>query len=127
MTIYFYLRHHPWIAYGASAVIAVAIITLSLTPLTKLPEAPGGDKLHHLIAYAALALPTAFVKSRHLLWLTLCYIALGAGIEVVQPYVNRYGEWLDLMANILGVLFGTIGGIAFATLSEAFAARDGGK
>ena len=124
MTIYFYMKHHPWIAYGLSAIIAMAIITLSLTPLAKLPEAPGGDKLHHFIAYAALAFPTAVIKARPLLGLTFCYMALGAGIELIQPYVNRYGEWGDMAANTCGVLLGTLGGLACAALLKSSVVLD---
>jgi hypothetical protein len=25
-------------------------------------------------------------------------------IEIIQPYVNRYGEWLDFLANTIGVI-----------------------
>jgi len=27
-------------------------------------------------------------------------------IELIQPFVNRYGEWLDLLANIAGLILG---------------------
>lgn len=124
MTIYLYVKHHPWIAYGLSAMIAIAIITLSLTPLAKLPEAPGGDKLHHFIAYAALAFPTAVIKARHLIGVTFCYLALGAGIELIQPYVNRYGEWGDMAANTCGVLLGTLGGLAVFALLKSYGVSD---
>lgn len=119
MKYYLYLKDQPWIAHALSAIIAIAIIILSLTPLERLPDAPGGDKLHHLIAYAALAFPTALIGARHLLFLSLCYIGLGAGIEVIQPYVNRYGEWLDMAANGLGVLIGTACGMACGALIQA--------
>ena len=34
------------------------------------------------------------------------FIFWGGGIELLQPYVNRHGEWLDFAANSLGVVFG---------------------
>jgi len=37
----------------------------------------------------------------------LLYICLGGVIELIQPYVNRYGEWLDFIANTAGVLIGS--------------------
>jgi len=30
---------------------------------------------------------------------------------MIQPYVNRYGEWLDFFANTIGVLIGFFSGV----------------
>lgn len=87
---------------------------LSLSPLAELPAVPGSDKTHHLIAYGALALPTAFAIPRKWLFLGVLYITLGGVIELIQPYVNRYGEWLDFAANSAGVLIGTSLGIGLS-------------
>ena len=27
-------------------------------------------------------------------------------IELIQPHVNRYGEWMDFLANISGLIIG---------------------
>ena len=27
-------------------------------------------------------------------------------IELIQPLVNRYGEWMDFLANVCGLLIG---------------------
>ena len=43
--------------------------------------------------------------------MALVYIALGGLIETFQPYVNRYGEWLDFIANVLGVMLGSLVGV----------------
>ena len=72
-----------------SSQIACAIIILSLSPLPQLPEVAGSDKTHHLIAYAALAFPTAFAKGRYFAPLVGAYLGLGGVIELIQPYVNR--------------------------------------
>ena len=95
-----------------SLVMLLAITALSLHPLDNLPEAPGSDKTHHLIAYAALAYPASLRKPK--LWQAIITIfALYSGlIELIQPHVNRYGEWMDFLANISGLLIG----IAFAFL-----------
>ncbi|MCI5147526.1 MAG: VanZ family protein [Candidatus Electrothrix sp. AR3] len=71
----------------------------------KLPSIPGNDKTHHLIAYAALMFPTALRKPRYWPAISLLFIAYGGLIEILQPYVNRYGEWLDLPANTAGIVF----------------------
>ncbi len=95
-----------WIALTVS--ILTIITTLSLWPLEKLPSVPGGDKTHHLIAYAVLMFPTALRKSTYWKFVGLFFIAYSGAIELLQPYVNRYGEWLDMAANTTGVLCGVL-------------------
>ena len=69
---------------------------------------PGSDKTHHLIAYALLMLPTALRKPDKWILLGLFFIAYSGAIELLQPYVNRYGEWMDMLANSAGVICGLI-------------------
>ena len=107
------IKDHPPLAYALSGMVAVGIIWLSLTPLDELPPVPGGDKTHHLIAYSALAFPTALAKPRLIVPLAMSYIAMGGVIEWIQPYVNRYGEMLDFLANTAGVIIGSWAGWAF--------------
>ena len=107
------IKDHPPLAYALSGMVAVGIIWLSLTPLDELPPVPGGDKTHHLIAYSALAFPTALAKPRLIVPLAMPYIAMGGVIEWIQPYVNRYGELLDFLANTAGVIIGSWAGWAF--------------
>ena len=52
--------------------------------------------------------PTALRKPRGWIFLGLLFIAYSGAIELVQPYVNRYGEWLDLAANTAGLICGLI-------------------
>jgi VanZ family protein len=106
-----------------TAIILTAITTLSLLPVPQLPAVPGTDKTHHFIAYCALMLPAAIRKPKYYLLIGLCFIAWGGMIELIQPYVNRYGEWLDLAANATGVVLGlTLGlvirGFSFNTLEK---------
>ena len=83
----------------------LSIITiLSLYPLPVLPEVPGSDKSHHLIAYSVLAIPVVLANPKNLLLYLFLLIIYGGLIEIIQPYVNRYGEWLDFLANIIGVI-----------------------
>jgi len=86
--------------------LLISIATLSLWPAAKLPDVPGTDKTHHFIAYAALMLPAALRQPKYLIVISLCFIGFSGLIELIQPYVNRYGEWLDLAANIIGILCG---------------------
>ena len=89
-------------------IILGIITTLSLWPLDALPSVPGSDKTHHFIAYAALMFPTALRKPQHWQAISLLFIAYSGMIELLQPYVNRYGEWLDMAANATGVICGLL-------------------
>jgi len=103
-----------WIAF---TLITLAVITtLSLWPLGKLPSVPGSDKTHHFIAYAALMFPTALRKPKYWKLIGLFFIVCSGAIELLQPYVNRYGEWLDMAANTTGVVCGLL----FAKLTIYF-------
>ncbi|MFQ5345370.1 MAG: VanZ family protein [Mariprofundus sp.] len=94
-----------------SALLLTAITILSLWPLATLPDVPGSDKVHHCLAYAALILPAALRRPEHWLWLALFFFVWSGAIELIQPYVNRYGEWADLAANAGGLLSGMLLGM----------------
>ena len=89
--------------------LLLAIITVaSLWPLEKLPRIPGGDKTHHLLAYAALMFPTALRKPKYWLYVALFFIGWGGAIEMLQPYMNRYADWWDVAANATGIFLGLL-------------------
>ncbi|MCF6345014.1 MAG: hypothetical protein L3J00_00935 [Thiomicrorhabdus sp.] len=90
--------------------ILFVISFLSLLPLGELPEVAGSDKLHHFVAYAGLFFFVALRKPKFWWVLMLVFIAWGGAIELIQPYMNRYAEWLDFLVNALGVLFGALVG-----------------
>jgi hypothetical protein len=95
-------------ALAATAVIALAIAGLTLTPSIS-PPSMGlalSDKAYHAIAFAALVMPVAAVFRRRLLWIAIVAFAYGAMIEVIQPFVGRGAEWSDLAANAVGILIG---------------------
>jgi len=91
-------------------VILFCISALSLMPLPQLPDVPGSDKLHHIAAYGILMLPVALRAPRHWWLIGIAFIAWSGVIELIQPFVNRYGEWLDLAANTAGLLIGLLVG-----------------
>jgi VanZ family protein len=95
-----------WLA--CTTVIFVAITALSLWPANSLPSVPGGDKLHHLIAYATLVFPVALRKPRFWILIAILLIACSGVIELVQPFVNRYGDWWDMVANSTGLVCGVL-------------------
>lgn len=99
-----YLIQKYWL--HITIMLLVSIATLSLWPVAHLPKVPGTDKTHHFIAYAALMLPTALRQPKHWLVITFAFLAFSGAIELIQPYVNRYGEWLDMAANAFGLVCG---------------------
>jgi len=99
-----------------SALILAAITILSLWPLATLPKVPGGDKIHHYIAYAALMLPVGLRRPNHWPWIVLFFFGWSGCIELIQPYVHRYGEWGDLAANGAGLMTGLIIALLFVRL-----------
>lgn len=92
----------------ATLILLGAITALSLSPLPELPPGAQNDKLNHFVAYAALALPVALARPRF--WMAMIAgLALWSGmIELVQPRVNRYGEWADFAANSAGLGLGIL-------------------
>ena len=62
-----------------------------------------GLNLPGKIAYAVLMFPAALTKPRNWLVFGLLFVGYSGVIELLQPFVNRYGEWLDMAANSAGV------------------------
>ncbi|MFT5611165.1 MAG: VanZ family protein [Arenicella sp.] len=93
--------------WAALTLLALAGITVgSLMPLAEMPLLPGSDKTHHLVGYAVLVFCTALRRPQYWLYLVLGFALWSGAIELIQPYVNRYGEWQDLVANCIGLLLG---------------------
>lgn len=93
----------------AVTVLLLAVITfLSLTPMPELPAVPGNDKIHHFIAYSALMFSVALRKSKYWPAVGLFLIFWSGAIELIQPYVNRHSDWMDLLTNCAGIIIGAI-------------------
>ncbi|NLQ16004.1 hypothetical protein HGG82_00020 [Marinomonas sp. M1K-6] len=92
-------------AQAVGFILGALIISLAtLTPADSLPLAPGSDKLHHLLGFGGWALLCAFGPMKRFVSMSLLIIAWGGAIELIQPHLNRYGEWLDFYANTSGVV-----------------------
>ena len=103
------LRHPlAWCALWCLAIAAVAAV--SLWPAPSLPDPPGSDKLHHLLAYFALAASAVqlFARWPALLGAGLGLVLLGIGLEHAQGALtdSRGPDRLDALANTLGVVAG---------------------
>ena len=93
-----------WISITSLVVLLITI--LSLHPLETLPEVPGSDKTHHIVAYCLLSFPVAFRKYKGWQLLIICFALYSGLIELIQPYVNRYGDLVDFFANCCGLAAG---------------------
>ena len=94
-----------------TAILTVAICVGTLTPSTDKVDIPGSDKWHHFIAFAALAYPLAAASRLYWIPALIFALCLGALIEIIQPFVNRFGDIKDFQADALGVLFGILLGM----------------
>jgi len=94
-----------------TGLLAIVIACLTLFPLEVPQGVPGTDKTHHVIAFAALVLPAAFLFPRILVWTAPFAILFGGAIELVQPYVGRFRSLGDFQADMLGVLVGVLIGL----------------
>ena len=95
-----------WLAIALFILVLITI--LSLYPLAELPPLPGTDKTHHLIAYGLLMMPVAIKNPKNIIAIALFFAVWSGAIEILQPYVNRYGEFKDFLANITGLFLGWV-------------------
>ena len=115
-----YLRRYP-----LALLVAIAIVLLSVLPMPDIKvdvRVPLADKWTHMVMYGVLTLAIWFDyrrSHRHynarklLVFAFLAPIAMGGILELMQAYLTtcRSGEWLDFVANTIGVCLGTIVGI----------------
>lgn len=102
------------LALGLTALLALIIAVLTLMPATAGPPVllPYQDKLHHFLAFAALAFPIAMARPQWVWQAGVVMLIFGGLIEVIQPYVGRGRELADLLADGAGIVVGTGLGIA---------------
>lgn len=111
--------------YALALLVAVVIVLLSLLPMPDMKvgvEVPLADKWTHMVMYGVLTLVIWFEYQRShnqwdigklLLFAFLAPIAMGGALELMQAHLTtcRSGEWLDFVANTIGVCLGTVGGL----------------
>lgn len=101
------LRHRrAWHALWWTAIaVVVAVCLMPPPPLPPLPR--NSDKIHHLLAYFALAAAAVQIYRRGaMLWLVgLGLVAMGIAIEVMQGTLTstRAADPYDALANAIGV------------------------
>jgi hypothetical protein len=98
---------HPrprWIDLSAWSLLII-VTGLCWWPHPTVGSPLPSDKWDHGATFALLALVFSCGRRHAWAW-TLGVIAWGGVIELVQPYVGRSGEWLDLAADAAGALGG---------------------
>jgi VanZ family protein len=106
-------------AYWKSVIVCIGILYVSLVrdPGIHLPTFVGADKWVHLIMYTLLGAVATYDSIRiqlsgWRLWLVaiLLPILFGGIIELVQEqwFAPRSGEWIDWLADGIGVIIGSI-------------------
>ena len=98
------------IALILTFIFTLFILVGTLTPIPQKIDAPGSDKWHHFIAFAVLTYPMVAANKRLGFAIVLFGLCLGASIEIIQPYVNRFGDLNDFKADCIGILLGYFSG-----------------
>ena len=106
----------PWLKdkiFIVAFLVTFAILYLSLK---KMPNSDINishlDKVQHSIAYFILSISWlfAFAKKRNKITIVAACILFGILIEILQQTVTNYrtGDYLDVIANSVGVLLGLL-------------------
>ena len=115
-----YLRRYP-----VTLLLVLAIVLLSMLPMPDMKigeDIPLADKWTHMVMYGTLTLAIWLEYKRShqrlnalrlLLFAFLAPIAMGGTLELAQANLTtcRSGEWLDFVANTIGVCIGTALGL----------------
>lgn len=111
-----YIKKYP---ISLFLVVAIWIICLIPIPETPLDDVPMIDKWTHFVMYGLLCsvIFTEYANSHikpNIKRLAICGVLLpvimGGLIELAQAYCtggNRSGDWIDWIANSIGVMIGT--------------------
>jgi len=116
--------------YPLSFTCIVLIWVLSLLPFfpeTPLDDVAFIDKWTHLVMYGGTCCviwweylrhhheESPYISRRKLLWVMGGMVLLGGLMELLQAYctTTRSGEWLDFWADSVGVVIGTLTGLAY--------------
>lgn len=90
----------------------VVLTTLSLLPMPAAPPVAGSDKLLHLAAWGLAVIPAALALGGRVLPVVALFLVWSIAIEFVQPFVGRFFEGADMLANAVGLSLGAGLGIA---------------
>jgi VanZ family protein len=87
----------------------VAVLALSLAPVTTPMPSTGWDKSNHLLAFSTLAFLAHCAYPGRTVTVLAGLLAYGGLIEVLQSFTpDRAAEWADLLADGVGLLLGVM-------------------
>jgi len=107
-------------SYKFTLILAVVILILSVMSVKSIPkiDVKASDKIGHFLAYASLTIVVLFETAKKFRWsneyrrsliylIPLC-IGYGVLMEFLQAssLFNRHFEYLDMLANSIGVAVG---------------------
>ena len=93
-----------WFTFGFALIMTVAM----LMSVAEKESSAGFDKIIHLISFMVLVMPVSFCRPRSWIWLAPAAIFFGLVIEIIQPSFGRGREWLDFVADLVGVGIGVV-------------------
>ena len=86
---------------------ALAVVVLSLMPVTTPLPSTGWDKSNHALAYVVLTLLGRHAYPGDKFKLVLGLFLHGCLAETLQSFTTyRFAEWSDLGADVLGIVLG---------------------
>ena len=110
------LARHRWFAFIPAVVVTAGITVVSLWENPQMPEGMRmSDKLMHSLMYVLFAAVwmapvRRWCSSRIWSYMMVCFsvTAYGALLELLQANCTRTrsGEWLDVLADLVGALIG---------------------
>ena len=102
------------VGLSATLLVSLAICVGTLTSFLHSNHFLGDDKLHHVVAFFCFVLPMILVSPKYWRVMITYSLIFGGLIELIQPYVNKVGDPMDLLANTIGTGLGiVIGSILF--------------
>ncbi|HET7084067.1 MAG TPA: hypothetical protein VFI23_04810 [Rhizomicrobium sp.] len=119
----------PWIRRAGAILFWPALAVVAWGELTPHPPQLAGpwhwDKLDHFTGYFGLMLLSTlgWGLRRSLVWVFLGVVALGGGLEILQTFVGRDGEWGDFFANDLGAILGLVVAAAYLAMPRRLVAE----
>jgi len=112
-------RYGLFLSFG----LLLLVTMLSLMPADHLPSVSGSDKVRHALAYFVIGLPVAWLKPAHWYWLLAGIFVWSGVIELLQPLSNRFAEWLDLLANGVGVMLAYAVSLVLIKFGDSFSSK----
>ncbi|MDM7853284.1 VanZ family protein [Pseudochrobactrum kiredjianiae] len=98
-------------ALGLTSLFFLLIAFLTLAPVSPPTGYGATDKTYHMLAFAGLALPIATLQPRWLLFMIPVFAIFGGAIELIQPYFGRSCDFADWIADVKGIMIGSIVGL----------------